>query len=54
MQRTLSGAIPSMTARSLRRSWVACEADQEVSLPSLNSAMAQDGPIEPWVWMAKS
>jgi hypothetical protein len=54
MQRTLSAAMPNMVASCLRRLWVACEADQDVSLPSLNSATAQDGPIEPWVWMAES
>src|SRR5258708_21193823 len=54
MQRTLSAGMPNMVASCLRRLWVACEADQEVSLPSLTSATAQDGPIEPWVWMAKS
>ena len=43
-----------MVASCLRSAWVACEADHEVSLPSRNSATAQDGPIEPWVWMAKS
>src|SRR5215467_14407748 len=54
MQRTLSTFMPNIMASCLRRSWVACEADQEVSFPSLNCATAQDGPIEPWVWMAKS
>src|SRR6516162_6602747 len=54
MQRTLSAGIANMVASCLRRLWVACEADQEVSLRSLNSATAQDGPIEPWVWIAKS
>ena len=33
---------------------VAWEADQQISLPSLSSAIAQDGPIDPWVWMPKS
>src|SRR5947209_18328217 len=46
--------MPNIVASCLRRSCVACEADQEVSCPSLNCATAQDGPIEPWVWMAKS
>src|SRR6266508_2329232 len=54
MQRTLSAGMPNMVASCLRRLCVACEADHEVSLPSLNSATAQEGPIEPWVWMAKS
>src|SRR2546430_14332109 len=54
MQRTLLGPMPNIVASCLRRLWVACEADHEVSLPSLNSATAQDGPIEPWVWMGKS
>src|SRR6476646_6811317 len=54
MQRTFSAGMPNMVASCLRRLCVACEADQEVSWPSLNSATAQDGPIEPWVWMAKS
>src|SRR5262245_18332107 len=54
MQRTLSRGMPNMFASCLRRLCVACEADHEVSLPSLNSATAQDGPIESWVWMAKS
>src|SRR5260370_29238842 len=54
MQRTLSTGMPNMVASCLRKLCVACEADQEVSWPSLNSATAQDGPIEPWVWMAKS
>ena len=47
MQRTPSTGMPNMVASCLRRSWVAGEADQEVSLPSLNSATAHDGPIEP-------
>ena len=54
MQRTFSGGRSNILASCLRRLWVACDADQDVSLPSLNSATAQDGPIEPWVWMAKS
>src|SRR5690349_611814 len=54
MQRTLSAGMPNMVASCLRRPCVACDADQEVSLPSLNSATAQEGPIEPWVWIAKS
>src|SRR5216684_6287293 len=43
-----------MVASCLRRLCVACDADHDVSLPSLSSATAHDGPIEPWVWMAKS
>ena len=54
MQRTSSSGIANIFASCLRRLWVACEADHEVSLPSLNSATAQEGPIEPCVWMAKS
>src|SRR5512132_4075051 len=54
MQVTLSAGMPNIVASCLRRLCVACDADHEVSLPSLNSATAQDGPIEPWVWMAKS
>ena len=50
----VSSGMANMLASCLRRLWVACDADQEVSLPSLNSATAQDGPIEPCVWMAKS
>jgi hypothetical protein len=49
MQRTLSGVRPNMVASCLRRVCVACDADHDVSLPSLNSAIAQDGPIDPWV-----
>src|SRR4026207_1503371 len=51
MQRTLSGERPSIAASCLRRSCVAWDADHDVSLPSLNSAIAHDGPIEPWVWI---
>src|SRR6266581_1591830 len=54
MQRTFSTGSASICASCLRRLCVACEADQEVSMPSLNSATAQDGPIEPCMWMAKS
>src|ERR687887_58326 len=54
MQRTSSGDMRNMVASCLRRLCVACDADHEVSWPSLNSATAHDGPIEPWVWMAKS
>ena len=43
-----------MAASCLRRACVICEAVQQVRNPSFSSAMAQDGPIEPWVWMAKS
>src|SRR5262249_5508448 len=53
-QYTLSAGRLNSPESCLRRSWVPCEADHEVSLPSLNSATAQDGPIEPWVWIAKS
>jgi hypothetical protein len=34
--------------------WVACEAVQHVTWPSFTCATAQDGPIEPCVWIAKS
>ena len=54
MQRTSASGIFIMAASCLRRLCVICDAVQQVSLPSLISAMAQDGPIEPWVWMAKS
>ena len=54
MQRTWAASMPNILASCLRRLWVACDADHDVSLPSFNSAMAQDGPIEPWMWMAKS
>src|SRR5262249_8899439 len=54
MQCTFSAGRPNISASCLRRLWVACDADHDVSLPSLNSAIAQDGPIEPWVWIAKS
>src|SRR5215468_5156572 len=54
MQRTSSGGMESILASCLLKLCVACEADHEVSLPSLNSATAHDGPIEPWVWTAKS
>src|SRR6266850_2539626 len=43
-----------MVASCLRRSWVAWLADQHVRVPSLISAMAHDGPIEPCVCIAKS
>src|SRR5262245_47809218 len=46
--------MPNIFASCLRRLCVACEADHEVSLPSLNSATAQEGPMEPWVLIAKS
>src|SRR5262249_19607094 len=54
MQCTFSTASDSICASCLRRLCVACEADQQVSLPFMNWATAQDGPIEPCVWMAKS
>ena len=54
MQRTFSTGIENISASCLRRSWVACEADHEISLPSRNSATAQDGLCDPWVWIAKS
>src|SRR5437660_1174742 len=46
--------MPSMMAICLRKRCVCCEALQQVSFPSLYSATAHDGPIEPCVWMAKS
>ena len=54
------GSARSRVAHSIiEASWslsqcVACEALQHVILPSLISTTAHDGPIEPWVWMAKS
>ena len=54
MQRIFSGAIFVIMASCLTRLWVACEADQQVTAPSTTSAMAQDGPIEPCVWIVKS
>ena len=49
-----SASCRACVASCLRSRCVACEAVQTVSLPSLNSATAHDGPIEPWVWIAKS
>ncbi len=43
-----------MAASDLRRLCVACEAVQQVSWPSTTWATAQEGPMEPWVWIAKS
>src|SRR5437879_3320168 len=43
-----------MVASCLRRSCVAWLADQHVRDPSLISAIAHDGPIEPCVCIAKS
>src|SRR5260370_8582027 len=43
-----------MVASCLRRSCVAWLADQHVRVPSLISAIAHDGPIEPCVCIAKS
>src|SRR5215469_17428142 len=54
MQRTFSGAIPSIAASCFLRLCVACDAVQQVSWPPVISTMAQDGPIEPCVWTAKS
>src|SRR5712691_2083438 len=54
MQRTSSGGVFSIAASCFRRLCVACEALQHVILLSLISTTAQDGPIEPCVWMAKS
>src|SRR5262245_50128737 len=54
MQRTSSGGMANICASCFLRLWVACDADHDVSLPSLNSATAQDGPIEPCSWIAKS
>ena len=54
MQRTCSSGIRIMAASCLRRLCVICDAVQQVSLPSRISATAQEGPSEPWVWMAKS
>ena len=47
--RTFSGGNENICANCLRRLWVACDADHDVNAPSLNSAMAHDGPIEPCV-----
>ncbi len=54
MARTSSAGMLSISASCFLRLCVACDGVQQVSLPSLISATAQDGPIEPWVWMAKS
>ena len=43
MQRTFSGPMLNIPASCWRRSCVACDADQEVSLPSFHSATAQEG-----------
>ena len=47
MQRTSSSGSENIRASCLRKLWVACEADQEINFPSMNSEIAQDGPIEP-------
>ncbi len=52
--RTFAGSICSTTATSRRSQCGAWEGDQISALPSRTSATAQAGPIEPWVWMAKS
>jgi hypothetical protein len=54
MQRTSASLIPSISASCFFKRCVACEAVQTVTLPSFTSATAQEGPIDPWVWMAKS
>ena len=47
MQRTSSSGIENICASCLRKLWVACDADQDTSFPSLNWEIAQDGPIDP-------
>ena len=44
----------SMVASCGRSRWLACEGVQTVRRPSLKSATAQDGPIDPCVFIAKS
>ena len=46
--------LTAVAATSRRSQWGACDGDQISARPSLTSATAHDGPIEPWVWMAKS
>jgi hypothetical protein len=52
--RILAGSISSVAPSSRRSQCGACDGDQTMALPSFTSATAQDGPIEPWVWTAKS
>src|SRR5271165_3349579 len=54
MQRTSGLGMASIAASCLRRSCVACEAVQQVSRPPSKLATAQEGPMEPCVWIAKS
>src|SRR4029077_17482665 len=54
MQRTFSGFKLSIVASCTCSRWLACEGVHTVSRPSLKSAIAQDGPIDPWVCIGKS
>jgi len=54
MQRMLSTLMPSMFASCFRNRWFCCDAVHTVRAPSLYSATAHEGPIEPCVWIAKS
>ena len=47
-------SIWRVAATSRRSQCGACEGDQISARPSFTSATAQAGPIDPWVWMAKS
>src|SRR6185295_17679949 len=53
MQRTFSGFKLSIVASCGCSRWLACEGVHTVRRPSLKSAIAQDGPIDPWVCIAK-
>src|SRR6185369_3700080 len=51
---TSLASIWSAAATSFCSQCGACEGDQISALPPFTSATAHDGPIEPWVWTAKS
>ena len=50
MMRTFSIGMSSASATAERTTFGPCVPDQTVAEPSLTSATAQEGPIEPCVW----